>query len=347
VYFKNTVQVTDSDWKSLPIPMKLPQGVVIGDSLFIGGGYTKFLGDNFKLYMYKNSLGSWVSLPPPPYVTTKLSGLASFENKLVVMGGKEMRLTPGDSGREYVHSNQVSTWNLEEECWESTLPAMSVGRVLPVVFAHGSYLIAGGGHRGVLEPQVEILDSNTMQWKQGPDLPIQCHQKNSVVVQGTWYLLEECIGVIYYTEIETYIKYAFAKLSENTGTVFPAKWLKLPKLTFSQDNKKPFRLASLGSQLVACTEIHKRSVMYLLQHDNTWSMVIGQIFPLITPTALVLSIKDTLLVMGGKKKSVFSDIAYQVTIIQEQAKDEQMPSGRYPQAMIQEICGPEEDEPIH
>ena len=320
--------------------MKYPQGVLVRDSLFIGGGYTKSVENDTKIYMYKISLGSWVSLPPPPH-TVKLSGFTTLGNKLVMLGGKETRRRSDDPGNEYVYSNQVSLWNLEEECWESnTLPGMTAGRALPVVFTHANYLIAGGGHRGVLENQVEILDISTMQWIQGPDLPIQCYQRNSTVVRGIWYLLDKCLGVIYYTDLETYIEYALGKHSGTTEDLTLVKWLKLPKLTASPHTAKPFRLTSLGSQLVTFIEIYNRPVMYFLQNDNTWSMVLGQILPLTTPTALVLSTNDHVLVMGGKR-SLFSAKTFLVSMIQ----NKQMETGDHPEATVQEACGPEEDEP--
>jgi len=182
------IQVTENRWKPLPTPMKCPQGVLVGDSFYVGGGYTNSLKTDSTIYSYQLSSCSWVSLPTPPD-SPKCSTLAKFENKLVLVGGRVLKPRhDGNSGTQLVYSKEVIMWDTEKKKWEVTA-SMKVARAFPVVVSHGGHILVGGGkHQQPIDLGTEILDPTTGKWTLGPDLPAVCNPKHSAVVEGKWYI---------------------------------------------------------------------------------------------------------------------------------------------------------------
>jgi len=310
--------------------MKFPQGVLVQDTLYVGGGFTNTLRTDSAIYSYQCSSNSWVSLPTPPS-SPKCLTLVLFEKKLVIVGGRVLKpRLDGKSGNELVYTKEVAMWNIDKKRWEVTA-SMRVARALPVVISHGGYLLVGGGQNRYQYPidhRTEILDPTKRKWMWGPDLPTLCNQKHSAVVGGKWYILDKETGYVFYTDLEPYIGQTVTK-QRGSSSAAP-KWQKILPPKSNYKHQKPFRLASLGSQLIAFVELHKRPVMFLLNKDNaTWSMVFGQLLPLVTSSAMVLSNFPDLIVAGGEistdggLSTGFTDFIYKVSINHDDKQKEQ------------------------
>jgi len=116
----------------------------------------------------------------------KWFGLAVFGEQLVVVGGKEVE------SREF-STNKLAVWDKDTSSWTFPFPSMLAARTSPTVFSYKSYLVAAGGKRGVLDYNIEILDSESMQWFQAPPLPRQCLPHTSLIHNNSWYLLSETL----------------------------------------------------------------------------------------------------------------------------------------------------------
>ena len=306
--------------------MKNPQSVFVEDTLFVGGGYTESLTDS-DIFSNRGSIESWITLPPLSYAP-QLPAFVTFGKKLILLGGKGSG-EKDDQHWGYKPTNKVSVWNLENRSWEFTLPPMTTPRVSPVAFTYGCYIIAAGGSRGTLDYQAELLDttdSSCMHWVCGPSLPVAaCHQNLSAVANGKWYLLDRILGDIFYVDVDAYIKQTLLMQSSSSEPLGKElKWEKVPhKPTSLGSTVVPFRITSFKSQLAALAETHGKPVMYLLQEDYTWLMVVGQLLPVTASSANLLS-KDSegsMLMLGGETSTGFSSKIYEVSITTQEMNE--------------------------
>ncbi len=293
--------------------MKAPQGVFIGDSLFIGSGYTSSLDGSTNIYTCTDSSDSWTTLPPLSR-ELKLPALTSLGNKLVILGGKEPK--PNFWGSTC--TNRVEVWDTEKRTWEeSSMPPMIAPRVSPVVVRHDSHIIVAGGNPGVLDFRAELLDTSAspMRWLQCPNLPLQCNSKTSAVVGNRWYLLDLSKGDILYTELDCYVDQTLCDQKVTSGRrANDLKWEKVPKKP--SEDAIPFQLTAFGTHLIAFTNVRGKLFLHLLQDDSEWLVVGGHGLPLtISSAALILSREedDALLVLGGENSAEYSNKSYKVS----------------------------------
>lgn len=314
--------------KSLPLPIKNPQGVVISNTLYVGGGFTTSASKDAEVFVYQDSTDSWTSLPHFEK-RLKTSALTCIGNKLVLLGGKE-DMPSSDKGWGFATSNRVMVWDTEKNIWETPLPSMISPRVSPVVVSHNNYLIVAGGSPGNLDYRAELIDTSasTPRWVYSSNLPLVCNQKTSTVVSNTWYLLDTDKGDIYHMDMDTYISQSL-NTPPGVESDHALKWSKLSHKP--SEDVIPFRISTFGLQLVVFVREHGKTVMYLLEEDETWSVVIGQYLPITIDSALVMSrdSADALLVLGGESSAGYSSKAYEVTIktmeeIQETKKGQRL-----------------------
>jgi len=63
--------------------------------------------------------------------------------------------------------------------------------------------------------------------------------------------------------------------------------------------------------------MHKRPVLFILNKDNaTWSIVVGQLLPLMVSSAMMATIVPDVLIVGGSSSSGFNDKIYKASINQ-------------------------------
>lgn len=315
--------------------MKNPQGVFINDTLYLGGGFTGTTKTDTVIYSYNftSDFRAWVLLPPPPEML-KWSALATFRNKLVLLGGKEISRT-----WQKIYTNKVAVWDVKTQVWDGSIPPMNVPRMSPVVINHSGCLIVAGGKKGSLDYQAEVLDTTatTLHWVCSPTLPLPCHKHTSTVAGSVWYLVDQLKGDVLYMDISAYVKQTISnttRVHQSRDSSTSCGWKKL----VNSPPAIPFKISSVNSQLVAFSDNQGRLSLHMLQEDGIWSRVTGHQLPLILSTALVLNSEvecSVLLVLGGENSQGYSDKTHKLTLV-SQAELREMKKNRH--ARISAIC---------
>ena len=298
--------------------MKSPQGTFVGNTLFISTGYTA----SSSISAFDYSSNSWMSLPPLSK-DLKSPAMTCMGNKLILLGGKEDQRKRSPIWG-LTNTNRVQVWDLEKKSWESSLPCMLAPRVSPVVVRHSSYIIVAGGSPGNLDYRAELLDTSAspMHWMYSPNLPLPCRQNTSAVVGNTWYMLDTSNGIIYYIDLEVYIKQTLLLKGDIPSVTTSTGKLGWHQLAHKSSSTVPFKIASLGSQLAAFTEVNGKISMYLLQDDDSWSHVRGQAIPLTLSSALLLEKDNCLWLLGGEHSAGYSDKTYTISLVTQDSLKE-------------------------
>ena len=154
------------------------QAIVIGDNIYVGGGFTWSINKNHVVMTYTLSTGSWRTLPP---CESKYFGMAAVNNQLLLVGGQVI------SNRKV--TNVLSVWDEPSQRWTHPFPEMPTPRHSPsVVFYQKWLVVAGGSGGGSRLNKVEILDTLSGQWYEGPPLPSGCLETTSAISGNMWYL---------------------------------------------------------------------------------------------------------------------------------------------------------------
>ena len=170
-------------WKltaAVPVAMTQSRAVLYNSLLHIGGGFTGSAQADCTVYCYDHSSELWSSLPPAPH---KWFTITVFKEQLILVGGKLIK-------SKGIHAtNKIVSWDDSSEQWVYSLPVMQTARLQPCVLSAGRYLAVAGGQRGVLDFSIELLDADTMQWHNGPELPVKAFPGRSFVCGESWYVL--------------------------------------------------------------------------------------------------------------------------------------------------------------
>lgn len=181
------VKIHSKEYSDIPVRTKAAQGVFLGCQLYVGGGYVEDSKISRVIYKYDPIFELWDPLPSCP---VKLFGMSSFNQQLVVVGGREAgRLGPNSS-------NKLFTWDKDGRSWNSSIPSMTFARTSPVVINYDRFLIVAGGNKGSLDYNTEVYDSHTKRWTSAPPLPVKCFPLTSAVTGQSWFLLNQEEGTI-------------------------------------------------------------------------------------------------------------------------------------------------------
>ena len=169
-----------SECKKLPVGISNAQAVLLGDKLYMGGGYTSGRNRNeARLYIYTPTTDIWTTLDTLVYYFA----LVTYHGEVVLVGGRKY-VGEGSVGPE---SNQL--WTLDEQTiWQKTLPPMNVGRHFVSAVNYGEYiLVAGGQSDAKLCDIVEVYSDQT--WLIAEPLLKPCRSMKSSLFSGCWYLM--------------------------------------------------------------------------------------------------------------------------------------------------------------
>ena len=115
----------------MPFGMGGPiQVLVIGDNVYVGGGYNSELEDTRTVSVYSLLTRSWRTMPPHE---TEWFGMASVNNQLVLVGG-ESTLTDEVT-------NVLVEWDEESQTWARPFPVMPTARHSPSVISYQKWLV--------------------------------------------------------------------------------------------------------------------------------------------------------------------------------------------------------------
>ena len=158
------------------------QAVVIGESVYVGGGTT---GTGCKIFQYSWRRGEWNTLPECP---VKWFCLTQFMGRLTTVGGVD---------QAWSATAQVYEFVSESQRWQESLPPMPTARLHVTVVARPSsspkppaIAVCGGwGDGGVDLNTVEVYCHSTSQWHAAEPLPTPLRGLTSASVGDTTYLL--------------------------------------------------------------------------------------------------------------------------------------------------------------
>lgn len=321
----------------MPVAMKNAVGLYHKEELLVGGGYTGSSRDDAIVYMYDSNFNIWSSLPSAPL---KWSALASFEDKVMLIGGKEV----GKPKAGY--SNKLAILDEEQKEWIYFNPPMNTARVSPVVHVHDGYLIVAGGSKGSLDYNMEIFDSRARRWTVGSPLPYKCLKNTSTTTSGVWYLLNEDSGQIHCADMDTIIHYtcSFGSKKSATGSrhstterpsiskigVPPLSKVKSEDLLVipnhviwrpleQQPPAKPFRITTIEDHLLALS-LSKGAVSGHAYMDGSWQYIGKLPFTVSTASVAADSLGQLFLFGGESGSGLYSNKLFKASLVMKTSK---------------------------
>ena len=165
----------------MPISMTGCQAVVIGDKVYVGGGYGSLFNVQYNvMVVYNIHTGTWGKLLP---YGSDCFGMAAVNNQLVLVGGRNVL-----SGRA---TNVLGVWDEGSQTWTHPFPEMPTSRYSTSVVSYQRWLVVAGGDdgRGSYLKKVELLDTHSRRWYEGSPLLNECSQMSSTINGNMWFLM--------------------------------------------------------------------------------------------------------------------------------------------------------------
>ena len=160
----------------MPIEMgTLVQSVVIGDTVYVGGGFA--YNDRDMCTVMKLEQDQWTKLPE---YTAKFFAMTSLANRLVLVGG--------NNPRNKKRTNQLAVFESGE--WTHTYPPMNIARDSSTAVSFNNHIIVAGGRddKGRTS-SVEVLDVASRRWYIAQSLPNPRSELKSTLIGNTLYLM--------------------------------------------------------------------------------------------------------------------------------------------------------------
>ncbi len=229
------------------------QSVVIGDTVYVGGG----LADNGrdKCTVMKLEQDQWTKLPE---YTAVYFAMTSLANRLVLVGGLDQRNNKP--------TNQLAVFESGE--WPHPYPPMNIARSHSTAVSFNNHIIvAGGSDDKVRISSVEVLDVASRRWYIAQSLPNPRSYLKSTLIGNTLYLMGghdhtwRATKTVHHVDLNELI----AKALSNLDT--PTLWQTLQEV--------PFELSaplSIGRSLLAVGGLADRfylNLSFLLYQPDT------------------------------------------------------------------------------
>lgn len=118
----------------MPIKLQVISSVLLEDKVYISGSATHGKPTSSHVHVYSCENSRWSTLPAAPNFNATLSVV---KKHITLIGGR-------DTEKESI-TNIVSTWSVEKQLWEQTIPPMPSGRLGSGVCYHDNLLLVTGG----------------------------------------------------------------------------------------------------------------------------------------------------------------------------------------------------------
>ena len=155
------------------------QSVVIGDSVYVGGGDAASDHDSRTVMKFDLQRDEWTKLPQ---YSAKYFAMTSFADQLVLVGGRDS-VTRALSRKVAVYLSGR---------WSYLLPPMNIAQSRPTAVCFKSYIIVVGGEFSL---SVEVLDVTSRIWYNAESLTTPHFTLKSTLIGNTLYLM----GAMLYT----------------------------------------------------------------------------------------------------------------------------------------------------
>ena len=243
----------------MPIEMGTSvQSVVIGDTVYVGGGDTYEYRDRFTVMKLEQV--QWTKLPE---YAARWFAMTSLANRLVLVGGLK--------AKPFERTSQLAVFESGE--WTHPYPPMNIARSRSTAVSFNNHIIVAGGRddEGCIS-SVEVLDVASRRWYIAQSLPNPRSSLKSTLIGNTLYLM----GGWNHTERATKTVYVdlnelIAKALLNQDT--PTLWQTIEDTPLK--HSAPF---SIGSSLFAVggrdDSFNPSSSIHLYQPDTRrWEKV--------------------------------------------------------------------------
>ncbi len=263
------------------------QSVVIGDTVYVGGGDARY--DRDRCTVMKLEQDQWTNLPE---YTVKYFAMTSLANRLVLVGGRNLRNNKP--------TNQLAVFESGE--WTRPYPPMNIARFSSTAVSFNNHIIVAGGHddnRRAIS-SVEVLDVASRRWYIAQSLPNPRSVLKSTLIGNTLYLMGggDYIGLnktVYHVDLNELV----AKAHSNLDTPTPWQTLQEVPLVLSAP-------LSIGRSLLAVggrdDRANPSSSIHLYQPDTRRWVKVGDLpTAQYTCTCSVLP-SGEVIVAGGQTK---------------------------------------------
>ena len=229
----------------MPVDMCGPQAVVMGEKVYMGGGFSTCSKECKQVLQYDPSKDEWSRLPPHQLIGFFM---AQFKGNLITVGG----CIQGGGG----FTGKVYRFKEQSQKWEEFLKPMPTGRLQFTVATTQSAIAAAGGATGIRDNKtvycttVEVYSSETSQWHTADPLPVPCLGMTSVIIADTWYQLggvgtdDKDLTTVLYAPLTTLIQKATSPTHQSATPM--SVWKTLPDAPLMQS-----AAASLNGNLLA------------------------------------------------------------------------------------------------
>ena len=167
---------------NLPISIRYATATIIGNTLYVSGGFCPDRRSALLVKAYDINTGTWSTLPPSPVY---YSESAVINGRLTLIGGHDL-----STGKI---TNEVWSWHEEEKKWRRTIPPMPIKHLRPGVVQSGNVVTVLGGVASDVETvldTVDILNTATLQWTTSHSLklPIPMWSMKTATCDGHVYI---------------------------------------------------------------------------------------------------------------------------------------------------------------
>ncbi len=201
----------------MPIKMTSVQSVVIGDTVYVGGGDAH--NDRDGCTVMKLEQDQWTKLPE---YTAKCCAMTSLANRLVLVGGRD----PRNNKR----TNQLAVFESGE--WTHPYPPMNIARIFSTAVSFNNHIIVAGGNDDKVRAlsSVEVLDVASRRWYIAQSLPNPRSDLKSTLIGNTLYLMGGYDHTAYATKTVHHVDLdeLIAKAHSNLDT--PTLWQTLQEV---------------------------------------------------------------------------------------------------------------------
>ena len=161
------------------MPIKMSgsvQSVVIGDTVYVGGGHA--VDDRDMCTVMKFEQDQWSELLK---YAVRWFAMTSLANRLVLVGGY-------DKGNEK-STNQLAVFESGE--WTHPYPPMNIARYSSTAVSFNNHIIVAGGEDNGkrLTSSVEVLDVASRRWYIAQSLPNPRSELKSTLIENTLYVM--------------------------------------------------------------------------------------------------------------------------------------------------------------
>jgi hypothetical protein len=201
------------------MPYGMTNSILIGDNVYVGGGYTPFANESgYTVMVYSLASRSWSKLPSRE---TEWFGMAAVNNQLVLIGGYAYKKVTGI----------LAMWGEGSRTWTCPFPKMPTPRHSPSVISYQKWLVVAGGvtRENSHSNKVEILDTLSGQWYEGSPIPSRCSEMSSSINRNMWYLSRGFSSQgfnkrVFYVNLDELISQALSQSDGNTTPPMPSPW---------------------------------------------------------------------------------------------------------------------------